>query len=104
LENCHGTDNNLKSSEEDRCIRTESAGNLSKEIPDSTKNKTTKSQNCYVLGVGWGSRVRRSIFLGLSEDPGPHAVFFSCVRRAGMGGGCDIQGGCRRRCRLVSYT
>ena len=27
---------------------------------------------------------------GLSEDPGPHAVFFSCVRRAGRGGG--IQG------------
>ena len=26
----------------------------------------------------------------LSEDPGPHAVFFSCVRRAGRGGG--IQG------------
>ena len=23
----------------------------------------------------------------LSEDPGPHAVFFSCVRRAGRGGG-----------------
>ena len=27
---------------------------------------------------------------GLSKDPGPHAVFFSCVRRAGRGGG--IQG------------
>ena len=27
---------------------------------------------------------------GLSEDPGPHAVLFSCVRRAGRGGG--IQG------------
>ena len=26
----------------------------------------------------------------LSEDPGLHAVFFSCVRRAGRGGG--IQG------------
>ena len=26
----------------------------------------------------------------LSEDPGPHAVFFSCVRRAGRG--CGIQG------------
>ena len=23
----------------------------------------------------------------LSEDPGPHAGFFSCVRRAGRGGG-----------------
>ena len=27
----------------------------------------------------------------VSEDPGPHAVFFSCVRRAGRGG-WDIQG------------
>ena len=24
-------------------------------------------------------------FFGLSEDPGPHAVFFSCVRRARRG-------------------
>ena len=28
--------------------------------------------------------------VNLSEDPGPHAVFFSCVRRPGRGGG--IQG------------
>ena len=31
-----------------------------------------------------------TVLFGLSEDPGPHAVFFSCVRRAGRGGG--IQG------------
>ena len=29
----------------------------------------------------------------LSEDPGPHAVFFSCVRRAGRG----WDPGCGRR-------
>ena len=31
-----------------------------------------------------------TVTVDLSEDPGPHAVFFSCVRRAGRGGG--IQG------------
>ena len=30
------------------------------------------------------------VYICLSEDPGPHAVFFSCMRRAGRGGG--IQG------------
>ena len=31
-----------------------------------------------------------SIQIRLSEDPGPHAVFFSCVRRAGRGVGSRV--------------
>ena len=69
LENGHETDKILTKSDENRAIG------------------IAPSRGTFLEGSRTQQNSKKVTFWDLSEDPGPHAVFFSCVRRAGRGGG-----------------